>query len=605
MMSSAHRAERRRIERDPRRLRAFGLTAIGVLFLVGGWAGVRMATAAMDLADARDEAETLRILMAEGDTAAARRSLMEVQSSVRSARSSLNDPTLVVASHIPVLGRNVAAPRQVARALDDVAQEALPGLISVAADMDPSKIMPGGGRVDLDALRAAEPRLQESAVVLDKADDRLDDINTGLVLPPISRAVDQVQEAVGGAADAVGTGALVAKLGPTMLGGDGPRTYLLVFQNNAEIRSTGGLPGAWAELKAVDGRLTLGRLGSAADMNTSPEPVLPVDFDERFLFSEKLVTDFRDVNFTPDWPRAAEIAAAMAEQRAGLDVDGVASVDPVALSYLLRGIGPVEPVVGERISANNAVDTLLHGVYLKYERNVEQDAYFAAVTKAVFDKLTGSDINAKAFGEGLSKAAKERRLLLWSKERIINDALAGTAIAGEVSVGESDHPKIGFYLDNVGASKMDYFLAYETQVKSTECSRSGVQTFQATLNFTSNAPPDAARLPSYITGGSNRAVGLKPGELTVAVKIFAPHQGKVISVSRRGDVPNPRVAPFAPYRWHERGVGETTVTLSPGDTAIVDVVIKSGKDSRDDAYVAMTPGSQPNRETTYTVDSAC
>ena len=39
-----------------------------------------------------------------------------------------------------------------------------------------------------------------------------------------------------------------------MLGGDGPRNYLLVFQNNAEIRATGGLPGSWAEVHAEDGK---------------------------------------------------------------------------------------------------------------------------------------------------------------------------------------------------------------------------------------------------------------------------------------------------------------------------------------------------------------
>ena len=40
-----------------------------------------------------------------------------------------------------------------------------------------------------------------------------------------------------------------------MAGADGPRDYLLVFQNNAEIRATGGLPGSWARLHAEDGKL--------------------------------------------------------------------------------------------------------------------------------------------------------------------------------------------------------------------------------------------------------------------------------------------------------------------------------------------------------------
>ena len=43
-----------------------------------------------------------------------------------------------------------------------------------------------------------------------------------------------------------------------MLGSDGPRHYLLVVQNNAEIRSTGGLPGSFMILNAEDGKLSLG-----------------------------------------------------------------------------------------------------------------------------------------------------------------------------------------------------------------------------------------------------------------------------------------------------------------------------------------------------------
>lgn len=43
-----------------------------------------------------------------------------------------------------------------------------------------------------------------------------------------------------------------------MLGADGERSYLLLIQDNAEIRATGGIPGAFAELRTDGGRLELG-----------------------------------------------------------------------------------------------------------------------------------------------------------------------------------------------------------------------------------------------------------------------------------------------------------------------------------------------------------
>ena len=42
-----------------------------------------------------------------------------------------------------------------------------------------------------------------------------------------------------------------ATLLPAMLGRDGPRDYLIVFQNNAEWRSLGGIVGALALQRGV------------------------------------------------------------------------------------------------------------------------------------------------------------------------------------------------------------------------------------------------------------------------------------------------------------------------------------------------------------------
>lgn len=50
-----------------------------------------------------------------------------------------------------------------------------------------------------------------------------------------------------------------------MLGGDGPRHYLLMFQNNAEERASGGNPASMAMITVDDGRVTLGRQASSSD----------------------------------------------------------------------------------------------------------------------------------------------------------------------------------------------------------------------------------------------------------------------------------------------------------------------------------------------------
>ena len=70
---------------------------------------------------------------------------------------------------------------------------------------------------------------------------------------------------------------------PEMLGKDGPRRYLLLIQNNAEIRATGGIPGSIAVLRSDHGKITMGFQGGPSDLGAFVKPAakLPQDALER------------------------------------------------------------------------------------------------------------------------------------------------------------------------------------------------------------------------------------------------------------------------------------------------------------------------------------
>ena len=73
-----------------------------------------------------------------------------------------------------------------------------------------------------------------------------------------------------------------------MLGADGPRTYLMLFQNNAELRATGGIPGSFATITARNGKISLGRQGDAGTIGRFDAPPIPLTPDERALFGLNL-----------------------------------------------------------------------------------------------------------------------------------------------------------------------------------------------------------------------------------------------------------------------------------------------------------------------------
>ena len=95
-----------------------------------------------------------------------------------------------------------------------------------------------------------------------------------------------------------------------MVGADGPRDYLLVFQNNAEIRATGGLPGAWARVHAQDGKLTIVEQGAGGDFGERATPVLALSKPERAVYGQ--VTMYARMQTRPITAKMARAVRIMA-----------------------------------------------------------------------------------------------------------------------------------------------------------------------------------------------------------------------------------------------------------------------------------------------------
>src|SRR5690606_173047 len=195
------------------------------------------------------------------------------------------------------------------------------------------------------------------------AGDRVRALGTDGLLGPVATQVIRLQDELLPVTDGVGAAAQALPLLPAMLGGEEQRNYLVLFQNNAEARATGGLVGAMAVVSAEDGQLALGQQSAPKEFGEQPEPVLPLTDAELALYDRQLGTFVQDVNFTPHFPRSAELARAFWGLRYPEQLDGVLSIDPVALSYLLRATGPIE-VQGRQLTADNAVDVLLNRVYV-------------------------------------------------------------------------------------------------------------------------------------------------------------------------------------------------------------------------------------------------
>jgi hypothetical protein len=581
--SRAARHTRRRSK--PRRSRkplGIGLAALAVLVLgVVGWLGYEASQAQKAIASATEEAQELQSQITSGDTQLARTTLGALQESTTTARTRTDGPLWGAAARLPFVGASVGAVQTAADSLDDIAQRALPPVVDTSASLDANLFRPDDGRFPLKEFAGLVQPVSTAATVLTENRERIDAIDDDALVGPVKSPVSELKEKVGTAQEAAASAARGLRVAPRMLGADGEKTYLLMFQNNAESRSLGGIPGALALVTARNGELDFDEQFTIDELGRFDSPVVKLTDNEQLTYGTTVAEDIRDTTLTPDFPRVARIARAMVEESLGTKVDGVLSIDPVALSYALEGTGPIEVGDDTTLTTDNAVEVLLNTVYARYPDPRVQDAFFADAAQRIFTSVLSGRGDSRKTLEGLAKATDERRILIWSADEAVESDLVGTRLAGALP-GESPTPHVGVYVNDVTSSKMQYYLDWSTSVESTQCTDDGRQTLVATTTLTSTAPADAADLPEYITGNGNRA---PQGDQQVTVRVFAPWGGEVESVEAKDSA-----SLDLGGRSGERQVALTAFTLEPGQEVTMRTTMTTGPGQRRGAVVTTTPG---------------
>jgi nitrate reductase NapE component len=509
------------------------LAIVVLLVLAVAWVGIRGLLAKRALEDSVGAVGTLRSQLTGGDTAGAQATAKRLERSAGSARSLTGDPVWGAAEYVPFFGANLRAVRQVSVVVDDVARNAVDPVSSVVGDFGKGAFAPKDGKIDLAPIERAQPAVQRATTALHRAQRDAGAIDTSGTLSPVTSAVNQLRNAVSSASTQADSANRIVQLAPAMLGHDGTRNYLLLFQNNAELRAGGGIPGAVARLQVDDGRIQLAQQSSGGDFGVFPSPVLPLSTDTRALYGDITGEYMQDVTLTPRFDVSAQLAREMWKRKFGQQVDGVLTMDPVTLSYLLKATGPVQLPTGETLSSDNAVQLLLSDVYAKYPDPTVQDLFFASAAKAVFDRVSTGGFDTKQFVAALTQGVGEGRVKLWSADHGEERRIAGTAIAGELPTVTAATREFGVYLNDGTGAKMDYYLERTVSVGTSVCRKDGRPTSVVQVTLKNTAPADAATsLPEYVTGGG--AFGTAPGTVKTLVAVYAPSNAIYLGASQDG-----------------------------------------------------------------------
>lgn len=503
--------------------------ALAIAVLATGWIAVRGLLAYGHLNDARQAAASLASQVE--DPAAVAASIDAVAADAAAAHALTSDPVWRLAEGMPWVGPQLAAVSTVAGAADQITGTALAPLAESASSFSLDALRPADGAIDVTTIASLRSAATAGADGVADAAASVDAIDQDALLAPLRGPIAEVQDLL--AQIEVGADALAraTALMPPMLGADGPRTYLVVFQNNAEWRSLGGIVGAMAQITTDGGRMSLSAQGSSSDFDRYDDVVIPLSDEQIQVYGRRPALFVQNATQVADFPTAAGIAQEMWLRETGTRVDGVISLDPVALSYLLEATGPLSLPTGDELTSENAVDLLLNGVYQRYERPAQQDAFFEAAAATVFASLASGGADPAALLEGLTRAGAEHRLLLWNADPEEQAILDGTTLQGGLPVTDAEETAFGVYLNDGTGSKMDYYMTAATGAgwcTDTE----GDPDAGLIVTLRNDAPADAAGLPDYITGAGTYDV--PPGTARTLAYVYLPEGAELVSAIPSG-----------------------------------------------------------------------
>jgi hypothetical protein len=437
-------------------------------------------------------------------------SLNSATTSFSAAHSLLSSPLLWPVDVLPVAGRQLRSVQDLSGAAEQVART---GIVAVNRSQALLRIPHAAGPDRVAALRrlaslAATTHLALSTVDLGPVQGLIGPLaherNTFLGdLTQIRTTLTRTSEAASSAA--------------TIL--QGPGTYLLLADNNAEMRSGSG---AFLEAGIVttsEGELHLVSTVPTASL-TLPLGAVTVSGDLQARWGWLLPgVDWRNIGLTPQFDVNGPLAASMWKADTGQSVDGVLAIDVQGLQELLNVTGPVTTSSGAVVSAANVDQLLLHDQYAGETYNSDSTNRvdeLSTLAAATLHALENQPFSLHTMADALSSAATGRHVLLWSADPRTEAAWRGAGVSGQLQPSSLMADVI-----NRGGNKLDQYLSETVSLRLTP--RNGQTDASLTMTFANHTPPGQAPFIAGPYPGLGTTYGEYVGIATVNLPGYARH----------------------------------------------------------------------------------
>lgn len=299
-----------------------------------------------------------------------------------------------------------------------------------------------------DALQTAEPlvlNIQQTLSGIDPAslpeEYRSQLVTATRMIDPLSQNIALANE--------------LAKSTLEILGYQAKKRYLVLFQNQTELRPTGGFIGTYALVDVDRGLVQKVEIpgGGSYDLQGSLKELIAPPLPLQRINSR---WEFQDANWYSDFPTSAKKLMWFYEKSGGPSVDGVLSINASLFESVLGLIGPISlPEYGKTITADNFIFETQKSVELEYDKTKNTPkAFLRDLFPKALEKLSSlppdktDELLSLLITSGLSRSAQ-----IFLVNPKLQSAAVRFGFAGELKNPPADF--LSIVDTNIGGGKSD------------------------------------------------------------------------------------------------------------------------------------------------------
>lgn len=234
------------------------------------------------------------------------------------------------------------------------------------------------------------------------------------------------------------------KIIPEIAGFGREKTYLLLFQNDLEIRPSGGYLGNFGILKVKNGQPTFFEVHDTNIFDgfgkIKTEPPQPI---KDYLKIDNW--QMRDGNWSPDWPISAQQVEYFYQIQGGQEkFDGIIGINAAILPGLLELTGPIYlEEFNKEFKAENALYELEYEVEKGYvQRGIsagERKTIFKALVKKALEQVIQNNfLDQKKLKDLVINELDRKNILVFFKDAELQGTIVKLEWAGLVNQSEQD-----------------------------------------------------------------------------------------------------------------------------------------------------------------------